>query len=73
MTKNTRNLTMSETGIDIVYVQLPGHPGKNTEAAMGCVKEMIQLNDVLTDRNVATMVNLDFDENRNLIGIEILL
>ncbi|MEM6683428.1 MAG: DUF2283 domain-containing protein [Pseudomonadota bacterium] len=73
MAKNVENLTMSETGIDTLYVQLPGHPGKNTEAAVGCVKEMIQLNDLFADRNIATMVNFDFDENRNLIGIEILL
>ncbi|MEL6645520.1 MAG: DUF2283 domain-containing protein [Pseudomonadota bacterium] len=73
MPKSVQYITMSEAGPDTVYIYLPGHPGKAMKEHAGCVKEMIRLVDILADRNVATMVNFDFDENQDLIGIEVLL
>ncbi|MEL6801628.1 MAG: DUF2283 domain-containing protein [Pseudomonadota bacterium] len=73
MSKSVQYITVSETGPDTVYIYLPGHPGKATKEQAGCVKEMIRLDDILADRNLATMVNFDFDENQCLIGIEVLL
>lgn len=73
MSKNVQYITMSEAGPDTVYIYLPEHPGKAAKEQAGCVKEMIRLDDILADRTLATMVNFDFDENQNLIGIEVLL
>ena len=64
---------MPENGPDTVYIYLPGHPGGSAKGEAGCVKEMIRLDDILTDRRLVTMVNFDFDDDKNLIGIEVLL
>ena len=69
MADNVRHITMSEEGVDTVYITLPGHPGRG---AAGCVKKTIRLDSVLTDYDLP-MLNLDFDENDKLIGIEVLV
>ena len=73
MSQNVQHITMSSSGTDIVYIQLPGHPVKGKNEVAGCVKEMIRLDEVLKDRKLGAMINLDFDGDQNLIGIEVLL
>lgn len=69
MPDNVQNITMSENGVDTVYVTLPDHPGGEST---GCVKKMIRLDTVLPGYDIP-MVNLDFDEAGKLIGIEIIV
>ncbi len=66
---NVQYITMSEEGVHTVYISLPGHPGRG---APGCVKKVIRLDSVLTDHDLP-MLNLDFDENNKLIGLEVLV
>ncbi len=69
MADKVQYITKSEEGFDTVYITLPGHPGRG---AAGCVKKMIRLDTMLTDYDLP-MVNLDFDENNKLIGIEVVV
>ncbi len=69
MADKVQYVTMSEEGIHTVYITLPDHPGRDTA---GCVKEMIRLDTMLSDYDLP-MLNLDFDENKKLIGIEVLV
>ena len=69
MCSSSQEILLSEDETNTVYIQLPDHPGRGTS---GCVKEMLRLETVLTNYNLP-MINLDFDENRNLIGLEIVV
>jgi hypothetical protein len=61
-------LEISEDDEDVAYVKLPGHPG----SAPGIVKRSVSLREVLGSYS-GPDINLDFDENNVLIGIEVLV
>ncbi|MCG8417975.1 MAG: DUF2283 domain-containing protein [Proteobacteria bacterium] len=52
----------------VAYLRLPGHPGPG---AAGCVAKTIRLFELIGEYS-GPEINLDFDENNQLIGIEIL-
>jgi hypothetical protein len=60
-------LQVSEDDEDVAYLRLSGHPG----TVRGVVKRTVALRKVLGDYSGPDL-NLDFDENNVLIGVEIL-
>jgi hypothetical protein len=60
-------MIVSKDDDDVAYVRLPGHPG----AVPGVVKETVSLREMMP-HYTGPDVNLDFDANSVLIGIEIL-
>lgn len=61
-------LKVSEDDDGVAYLTLPGHPG----TLPGIVKKSVQLRDLI-DRYVGPDLVFDFDENDQLIGVEILI
>lgn len=57
-----------EDSFELAYLYLPSHPG---EEAYGAVAKTIRLQD-LYPYSGGPDINLDFDENNCIIGIEIL-
>jgi hypothetical protein len=55
-------------GEDVAYVSLPGHPGRGTS---GVTRKQVRLREIYADY-VGPDLYLDFDEQKRLIGIEIL-
>jgi uncharacterized protein YuzE len=62
-------LKVSEGDGNVAYVSLPDHPGKGT---FGVVKNTLRLREIYSDY-VGPDLLLDFDKERRLIGIEILV
>lgn len=66
--KQKIKLKVSEGDPDVAYLTLPGHPGRGTA---GCVSRTQKIRDVIPDYKGPDL-NLDFDNEGTLIGIEIL-
>jgi hypothetical protein len=67
MTNHKMTLTISDDDEDVAYVTLPGHPGRGTP---GAVVKQTKLRDLIA--YAGPDIYLDFDKDRNLIGVEIL-
>jgi hypothetical protein len=67
MEKRAMQLEVSEDDEDVAYLRLPGHPGTRP----GVVKKTVNLRSVLGDYSGPDL-NLDFDADNVLIGVEIL-
>lgn len=69
MTQPTKKIRVTMTGSDAhtAYVALPGH-----EMKPGIVSCSIRLDDLIKDYH-GPQINLDFDRNKRLIGIEVLV
>jgi hypothetical protein len=66
-TQGRIELEVSADDEDVAYVRLPAHPGP----VPGTVKKTMRLREMLPDYGDPDL-NLDFDANNVLIGIEIL-
>jgi hypothetical protein len=60
-------LEISEDDEDVAYLKLPDHPG----TLPGVVRKTLSLREFIADYSGPDL-NLDFDENNVLIGVEIL-
>jgi hypothetical protein len=67
MVAKTYNLKISEDDPGVAYLEMPNHP----LISHGIVKKSIRLHDLI-GKHGGPDVNLDFDENNTLIGIELI-